>query len=64
MGLFYVGAKVVTRKGKYGTVAAVTDSSLAVRFGSHEFAMKPGQVILATEYERMNRRGSIPYNQR
>jgi preprotein translocase subunit YajC len=44
---WYIGAEVATRRGKIGTIVAIGDGTVDVKFGGKVFTMKNGQVIHA-----------------
>jgi hypothetical protein len=44
---YYTGAKVATRRGKIGTVVAIGDGTVDVKFGSQVFTMKDTDLVHA-----------------
>lgn len=48
-----IGSRVVTRRGKRGTVVAVhDDGGVDVRFGGRVFTVRATSLVLAREYDK------------
>jgi len=48
----YVGASVLTRRMKRGTVVAIGEGTVDVRFGSRVFTMRNGDVVNEHAYRK------------
>jgi hypothetical protein len=55
----YIGQSVVTRRGKRGTVVAIGEGTIDVKFGGKVFTMKDTAVVSDSAYRGMQTAANI-----